>query len=69
MIHFPHNPPPERPAIEMVVQPDDMRQKLSRDLAWGKPVFKAPALPIPNVPLEPLPLRATRITKRPAARS
>jgi hypothetical protein len=67
MIHYPHNTPPEPPAIHMVVQPDDVRQKLPRDIRWNQPVFKAPALPIPNIPLEPLPLRATRVTKRPAA--
>jgi len=69
MINFSHNHPPEPPAIEMVVQPEDVRQKLTRDVLWNQPVFKAPALPIPNIPLEPLPLRATRVTKRPAAGS
>jgi hypothetical protein len=69
MIHYPQPPPPEQPAITMVVQPDDLRQKIARDIRWNQPVFKAPALPIPNVPLEPLPLRANRVTKRPAAGS
>jgi hypothetical protein len=69
--------PPERPAIHVVVQRDDqpphglwlagVRQKFARDILWNQPVFKAPALPIPNVALEPLPLRATRITRRPSA--
>ncbi len=66
MNYLPH-PLPERPAIHAAAQPGDGRQKLPRDILWNQPVFKAPALPIPNVALEPLPLRATRITRRPAA--
>jgi hypothetical protein len=66
MTYFPH-PLPERPAIHVIVRRDDVRQTLPRDILWNQPLFKAPALPIPNVALEPLPLRATRITRRPAA--
>jgi hypothetical protein len=66
MTYFPQHLP-ERPAIHAVAKPGDVRRTLSRDILWNQPVFKAPALPIPSVALEPLPLRATRITRRPAA--
>jgi hypothetical protein len=66
MNYLPH-PLPERSAIHAVAQPGDGRQKLPRDILWNQPLFKAPALPIPNIALEPLPLRATRITRRPSA--
>ena len=69
MIHYPHNIP-ERPAIHSTAAAGAVRQVvLPRDILWNQPVFKAPALPIPNVALEPLSLRATRITRRPAARA
>lgn len=66
MTYFPQHLP-ERPAIHAAAKPGDVRQTLPRDILWNQPVFKAPALPIPNIALEPLPLRATRITRRPAA--
>ncbi len=53
--------------MHAAAQPGDVRQTLPRDILWNQPVFKAPALPVPNVALEPLPLRATRITRRPSA--
>ena len=67
MTYIPHLP--ERPAIHVIMRRDDVRQTLPRDILWNQPVFKAPALPIPSIALEPLPLRATRITRRPAASS
>ena len=66
MTYFPHHLP-ERPAMHAAALPGDVRQMLPRDILWNQPVFKAPALPIPNIALEPLPLRATRITRRPSA--
>ena len=66
MTYFPQHLP-ERPAIHAAAQPGDVRQTLPRDILWNQPVFKAPALPIPTIALEPLPLRATRITRRPSA--
>ena len=50
MNYLPH-PQPERPAIHAAAQPGDGRQKLPRDILWNQPVFKAPALPIPNIAL------------------
>jgi hypothetical protein len=67
MTYFPH-PLPERPAIHAAASPGPVRQALKGDILWNQPVFKAPALPIPNIAPEPLPFRATRITRRPAAR-
>lgn len=66
MTYFPQHLP-ERPAIHAAAKSGDVRQTLPRDILWNQPVFKAPALPIPTIALEPLPLRATRITKRPSA--
>lgn len=67
MTYFPH-PLPERPAIHATAAARAVRPAFPRDILWNQPVFKAPALPIPDVALEPLPLRATRITRRAAAR-
>ena len=66
MTYFPHHLP-DRPPIHAIVQRDEVRQTLPRDILWNQPVFKAPALPVPNIALEPLPLRATRITRRPSS--
>ncbi len=52
MTYFPH-PLPERPAMHAAAQPGDVRQTLPRDILWNQPVFKAPALPIPKIALEP----------------
>ncbi len=40
------------------------RTVLARDILWGKPIFKAPDLPLPNprAQFEQLPFTATRIT-------
>jgi len=67
MTYYPP-PLPERPAIHAAATPGAVRSAGNRDILWGQPVFKAPALPIPDIPLEPLPFRATRITRRAAAR-
>ena len=63
MNHFPHNPfkrsgSPAMPSLGSV------RPKRLRDVLWGQPLFKAPALPIPHLPLEPMPFTAARITQR-----
>lgn len=39
------------------------RSAATRDVLWGRPVFRAPQLN-PRVPLEPLPFTANRITRR-----
>jgi hypothetical protein len=59
MIHFPHNPFKRAAAALMNVRPAS-----DRDILWNRPVFKAPALPIPAVAIEPLP-RAERRPGRP----
>jgi len=65
MTYFPHNPL-KRPAAPVAGSLGSVRQAIIRDILWNQPVFKAPVLPIPNIALEPLPLRATRITRRPS---
>ena len=35
---------------------------LTRDILWGRPVFKAPELPNPRVTFDPLPFTAVRVT-------
>lgn len=63
MNYFPHNPFRRRASSQAnPVAP--LRQKLSRDILWNQPVFKAPALPLPSVALEPLPFLASRLTQR-----
>lgn len=41
-IHQPNLPPPA--ALHSPAKP-----MLARDVLWGRPLFKAPALPIPNL--------------------
>jgi hypothetical protein len=65
MNYFPHNPfkrsaSPARPSFGSV------RPKLMRDVLWGQPLFKAPALPIPSLPEEPMPFTALRFTQKTA---
>ncbi len=67
MTHFPHNPA-KRPAPKQPAAPATAKPGLLRDLLWGRPVFKAPALPNPRVAFDPLPFTATRATHRPAPR-
>lgn len=62
MTHFPRKPS-QRPTG----QPSESgRVALSRDVLWGRPLFKAPSLPNSRVIFDPLPFTATRITHRPA---
>ncbi len=66
MTHFPQSfdlPPPS--ALHAPA-----KFALSRDVLWGRPLFKAPALPIPPANFDPLPFSSTRVThRRPRARS
>jgi hypothetical protein len=64
MIHFPHNPF-KRPATSAANPLAPVRQTLSNDVLWNRPLFKAPALRIPRLQLE-LPFMAARLT-RPAS--
>lgn len=61
MTHFPQKFPivPAKPANGSSAQP---KQGLLRDLMWGRPVFKAPALPIPRIDFDPLPFQPARVT-------
>lgn len=63
MTHFPHNALP-RPATKQAGARPAIRPGLARDILWGRPVFKAPALPNPRVALDPLPFTVNRITRR-----
>lgn len=58
MNYFPH-PSPKRPATPAGLLAS-VRQTLTRDIRWGRPVFKAPTLPNPRVVFDPLPFTATR---------
>jgi hypothetical protein len=58
MTHFPQKLPSSL-AKGSNAQP---KQGLLRDLVWGRPVFKAPALPNPRIEFEPLPFQAARVT-------
>ena len=50
MINFPHNP--FKRAANAVHPLAPVRQTFIRDILWNRPVFKAPALPIPAVEIE-----------------
>jgi len=64
MNYFPHNP--TKHAASAVHALAAVRQSLSRDILWNKPVFKAPSLSNPPIALDPLPLPATRLGRRSA---
>ena len=61
MNYFPH-PAPHRPIRSALKSLAPLRQTLTRDVLWNRPLFKAPALPNPQVEFEPLPFTATRLT-------
>ncbi len=58
MNYFPHSTP-KRPADPIGLLAS-VRQTLTRDISWNRPVFKAPALPNPRIVFDPLPFTATR---------
>lgn len=63
MNYFPHNPF-KRSASPAMPSLGSVRPKRMRDVLWGQPLFKAPALPIPPIPFEPLPFSPARTTQR-----
>lgn len=63
MNYFPHNPF-KRPAAPAVSSLGSVRPKRLRDVLWGQPLFKAPALPVPPVPQEPLPFPVSPFAAR-----
>ncbi len=65
MNYFPHNHL-KRSAHPAAKAFATVRQALTRDVVWNRPLFKAPAMVEPNVTPEPLPFMATRLTQRPA---
>ncbi len=62
MTYFPHNPL-RRSTPAPASPPAPMRPRLTGDILWNQPVFKAPVLPNPRVALDPLPFTATRLTQ------
>ena len=64
MTYFPHNSV-QRSAHPAAKAFAAVRQNINRDILWGQPVFKAPALPNPRVAFDSLPFTATRLTRRP----
>lgn len=62
MTYFPHNPF-RRPANPAANPPAFVRQRLTRDILWNQPVFKAPMLTNPRIALDPLPFTAGRLTQ------
>lgn len=62
MNYFPHNHL-KRSALPAAKALASVRQALTSDILWNRPVFKAPALPNPRIALDPLPFTATRLTQ------
>ncbi len=58
MNYFPH-PTPKHPATAAGLLAS-VRQTLTRDISWDRPVFKAPDLPNPRIVFDPLPFTAAR---------
>lgn len=67
MTHF-----PQRPSLRLSALPPGApapgESAARRDVLWGRPLFKAPALPNPRLVFDPLPFTAARIT-HPARRA
>ncbi len=63
MTYFPHNTL-KRLAVTPASAFAPVRPAFMRDILWNRPIFKAPALPIPRVVPDPLPFTAVRITRR-----
>ena len=63
MNYFPHNSPKRRSASPAGVFAP-VRQAILRDILWGQPLFKAPALPTPRISIEPLPFAVARVVQR-----
>ena len=63
MNYFPHNSSKHRSASPAGVFAP-VRQAILRDILWGQPLFKGPALPTPRIALEPLPFAVARVTQR-----
>jgi hypothetical protein len=64
MNYFPQRPS-KHPALTAVRSLAPLRQTLTRDILWNRPLFKAPALANPRVALDPLPFTAARVTRPP----
>ena len=63
MTHFPHHARQRRlapPAGSAAAVPS-----LTRDVLWGRPLFKAPSLQNPRVAFDPLPFTVQRAVERP----
>ena len=63
MTHFPSSS-----GSRSAAKPLGGKQALTRDVLWGRPVFKAPQLPNPRTAFDPLPFTATRVTQRAQSR-
>ena len=62
MTHFPHHSRQRRLSPPQGAAPVS---PLTRDVLWGRPLFKAPALPNPRVAFDPLPFTVQRVPARP----
>jgi hypothetical protein len=63
MTHFPANPR-KRPMEVLVSALAPIRNAMNRDIAWNRPLFKAPDVLNANFRPDPLPFMATRVTER-----
>lgn len=59
MNHFTH-PPSKRSALAAWKSLVAVRQTLQGDIQWNRPLFKAPALPNPQIVFDPLPFTVNR---------
>jgi len=59
MTPFPQQPNLQPPALHAPAKP-----VLSRDVLWGRPLFKAPALPIPRITDTVQPFTIPHLTQR-----
>lgn len=53
----------QRPSRAAFSAGSALRAAATRDVLWGRPVFRAPQFN-PRVPLEPLPFMAARVSRR-----
>jgi hypothetical protein len=57
---------PQHSSLRLTALPSGGRasgnEAARRDVLWGRPIFKAPALPNPRHVFDPLPFTAARVT-------
>lgn len=66
MNYFPHNPSKHFASSATSSLGSVRPKRVREDVLWGQPLFKAPSLPLPLPPIEPVQFAPVRVARRPA---